>query len=377
MKEEWRVNEEDGLAATAPGAASSAFIAWAVASLAAARRAMAPGRLSRRHLGALAACLLLGWGAAGIYKVAPNEQAMVLRFGRWRETTMPGLHYHLPAPIETVLFAHVTSINEIRTGDRRAGGDHAGARMLTGDENIVEADYSVRWKIKDAGAYLFNIQDPEALVRMTAETAIREVIGRNPIQAALSEERQRIALEAQGEQQALLDAYGAGILVIQVQLQRVDPPLAVIDAFNDVQRARADQQRARNEAEAYRNDILPRAHGEATRIARAAEAYHQQVIALAEGEVSAYRAAHDVYLRAPEVFSWRLYLDSMDALLARAGRVVLDPGGNGSGGNGIGAVVPYLLLGEPPPVAKAAPQPQPQPMMTTPLTALAPSEPGR
>ncbi|WP_240319029.1 FtsH protease activity modulator HflK [Acidibrevibacterium fodinaquatile] len=312
--------------------------------------------LSRRHLALLALCVLFGWGAAGIYKVAPDEQGMVLRFGRWRETTAPGLHYHLPPPLERVILAHVTSINEIRISEAKpqpAGGaaGAGGIRMLTGDENIVEAEYSVLWKIKDAGAYLFHIQDPEALVRMTAETAVREVIGRNPIQAALSEERQRIAAEAQAEQQALLDSYGAGILVIEVQLQRVDPPTAVIDAFNDVQRARADQQRARNEAEAYRNDILPRARGEATRITEAAEAYRRQVVALAEGEVSAYHAAHDVYLRAPEVFSWRLYLDSMDALLAHAGRVVLDPGGKG-----MGAVVPYLPLGEGPGAkAEAAP----------------------
>ncbi|MGC8523993.1 MAG: FtsH protease activity modulator HflK [Acidibrevibacterium sp.] len=363
-----RADQEDAHHADSGFARSGAFFAAAGGGLA--RR-----RFARRHIGALVACLVLGWGAGGIYKVDPDEQGMVLRFGRWRETTMPGLHYHLPPPIETVLFAHVMSINEIRTGDAPIGekvGKEApggaprsrGMRMLTGDENIVEADYSVRWKIKDTGAYLFNVQDPEALVRMTAETAIREVIGRNPIQAALSEERQRIAFEAQAEQQALLDEYGAGILVIQVQLQRVDPPQAVIDAFNDVQRARADQQRARNEAEAYRNDILPRAHGEATRITRAAEAYRQQVVALAEGEVSAYRAAHEVYLRAPDVFSWRLYLDSMDALLSHAGRVVLDPGGSG-----VGAVVPYLPLGEMPPAAKAE--------AATPLTAQAAPEPPR
>jgi membrane protease subunit HflK len=302
----------------------------------------------------LGAFALLAWAASGVYKVGPDEQGVVLRFGRWISTDQPGLHYHLPYPISTVLLPRMTAVNELRSN---AGLPGAGtSRMLTGDENLVEADYSVLWKISDAGAFLFRVQDPEATIRMAAEMAVREVVGRNPIQAALSDRRQQIADAAEDELQRLLDAYGAGIRVIQLQLQRVDPPSAVIDAFNDVQRARADQVRSRNEAEAYRNDVLPHARGEADHILQEAEAYRTQVVEQAQGEVDAFLAAYQAYQRAPEVFSWRVYLDSMDELLRRASRVVVDASGKEMTG-----VVPYMPLGEPPaqllggPPAKAAP----------------------
>ena len=311
-------------------------------------------RVGRRGVLLFAAFALLGWAASGIFKVGPDQQGVVLRFGRWTSTELPGLHYHLPWPISTVLLPKVTSTNELRS---RAGGRTGeGSRMLTGDENIVEADYSVLWKIKDAGAFLFHVQDPEGITRMAAETAVREVIGRNPIQAALSDQRQQIAAAAQEELQSLLDAYGAGILVLQVQLQRVDPPAAVIDAFNDVQRARADQVRSRNEAEAYRNDVLPRARGEADHIIQDAEAYRIQAVDRARGEASAFLAAYAAYRQAPEVFSWRVYLDSMDELLRRASRVVVD-----ASGKGVSGVVPYMPLGEPPPLRPQPARPDAKP----------------
>jgi len=298
-------------------------------------------RVGRRGVLLLGAFALLAWAASGIYKVGPDERGIVLRFGRWVGTDEPGLHYHLPYPIGAVLLPKMTAVNEFRSnGATTRGGTN---RMLTGDENIVEADYSVSWKINDARAFLFGVQDPEDVTRMAAETAVREVIGRNPILAALSDRRQQIADEAREELQRLLDSYGAGIQVIQVQLQRVDPPAAVIDAFNDVQRARADQVRARNEAEAYRNDILPRARGAADDIVQQAEAYKAQAIDQAKGEVDAFLAAYQAYLQAPEVFSWRTYLDSMDDLLRRASRVVVDASGKDMTG-----VVPYMPLGEPP-----------------------------
>jgi membrane protease subunit HflK len=236
--------------------------------------------------------------------------------------------------------------------------------MLTGDENIVEADYSVLWKIKDAGAFLFKVQDPEGMIRMVAETTVRAVIGQNPIQAVLSDRRQQIAVEVQNELQRLLDDYGVGVLVIQVQLERVDPPAAVIDAFNDVQRARADQVRARNEADAYRNDILPRARGEADHIVEDAEAYRTQAIDQAQGDVSAYLSAYKAYRQAPEVFSWRLYLDSMDQVLRHASRVIID-----SSGKSVSGLVPYLPLGEPPPRNPADVAPPPAPTAAAPAHA--------
>lgn len=306
--------------------------------------------VGRRGVLLLALFGLVAWTASGIYKVGPDEQGVVLRFGRWVSTEPPGLHYRLPYPISVVFLPRVTNVNELRSGAMMPPPDAARpslardgskSRMLTGDENIVEADYSVLWKIKDAGAFLFHVQDPEGMIRMVAETAVRAVIGRNPIQAVLSDRRQQIAVEVQSELQRLLDDYGVGVLIIQVQLQRVDPPSAVIDAFNDVQRARADQVRARNEAEAYRNDVLPHARGQADHIIEDAEAYRTQAIDQAQGDVSAFLSAYKAYLQAPEVFSWRLYLDSMDQVLRRASRVVVD-----ASGKGVSSVVPYLPLGD-------------------------------
>jgi len=317
-------------------------------------------RIGRRGRMLLVAFVLLAWGASGIFKVGPDEQGVVLLFGRRVSTDVPGLHYHLPYPIGSVLLEKVTRVNELRS---QGAAPFSGVRrMLTGDENLVEADYSVSWKVKDVGAYLFHVQEAEAMVAMAAETAMHEVIGRNPIQAALSDRRQQIAADVQDELQRLLDTYGAGILVIQVRLQRVDPPSAVIDAFNDVQRARADQVRARNEAEAYRNDILPRARGEAEHVVQEAEAYRTQALDQARGDVSAFLSAYAAYQQAPDVFSWRLYLDSMDDLLHRASRVVVD-----ASGKGVSGIIPYLPLGDVPA--------RPPPDAASPVTPSSPSSP--
>jgi membrane protease subunit HflK len=212
-------------------------------------------------------------------------------------------------------------------------------QMLTGDENIVEADCVVFWQIKDAGKFLFKVYDPEVAVKVAAESALREIIGRTPIQAALSDKRQQIAVQTKDLLQHLLDTEQAGILITQVQLQRVDPPTAVIDAFNDVQRARADQERARNEAEAYANDITPRARGEAGRITQEAEAYKTQVVNLAEGEAKGFLSVYQSYLEAKDVTTWRLYMESVDEVLKKAGKVVVD-----SSGRGMSGVVPYMPI---------------------------------
>jgi membrane protease subunit HflK len=295
-----------------------------------------------RNLAVLAAFILIGWVSTGIYRVQPEEQGVILRLGKWVSTTGPGLHMHLPFPFETVLFPKLTQINQLNLN--RAAPDASGGRnqMLTGDENLVEADCVISWKIKSAREYLFNVYDPLKLLRLTAESAIREVVARNPIQSALSDRRQQIADQIAGVLQRLLDSYGDGILITQVQLQRVDPPLAVIDAFNDVQRARADQERERNEAEAYRNDILPRARGEAGRITQEAEAAKTQAIDLAQGEVNGMQALHQSYQRSPALTTWRLYLDSVDDLLRKSTRVIIDASPKGAPG-----ITPVLSLSEP------------------------------
>jgi membrane protease subunit HflK len=303
--------------------------------------------MNRKGLTLLGVIIAVLWIISGIYKVQPDEQGVVLRFGKWVETTDSGLHYHWPAPIEVVIFPKVTTINQLQLGKSEntelALSTRATNRnqMLTGDENIVEADCAVFWQIKDAERYLFKVYDPPSMLKVAAESALREVIARNPIQAALSDKRQQIGDQVRESLQRLLDAEQAGILITQVQLQRVDPPSAVIDAFNDVQRARADQERARNEAEAYSNDILPRARGEAEHIKQEAEAYKTQVVNLAEGDAKSFLAVYDTYRQSKDVTAWRLYLESTDILLKKAGKVIID-----SSGKGMNGVVPYMPLSE-------------------------------
>ncbi|MFC7543214.1 FtsH protease activity modulator HflK [Siccirubricoccus deserti] len=217
--------------------------------------------------GVLFVLLLGAWLASGIYRVQPDEQGVVLRFGAFSNTTLPGLNYHLPWPIESVQTPRVTTENLVfigyRSGEQPAVRGPVGrdvleeSLMLTGDENIIDIDFVVRWRIRDAGDFLFNTRNPETTIKSAAESMMREVIGRTPIQPALTEARGQIETQVAQGTQAIMDQYGAGVAITQVQLQKVDPPAAVIEAFRDVQRAAADRERQRNEAEAYRNDIIP------------------------------------------------------------------------------------------------------------------------
>ncbi|SPJ18277.1 Membrane protease subunit stomatin/prohibitin-like protein [Burkholderiales bacterium] len=319
--------------------------------------------LQGKGLHVVAAFILAAWVLSGIYRVQPDEQGVVLRFGKWVDTVEPGLHYHWPYPIDRVLMPKVTQVNQMQLGGAAefgvgTAGNAAPApglppaapgstrgeavnQMVTGDENIVIAEYVVFWRIKDAGEYLFRLLDPISTLQMAAESSMHAVIGQHPIQAALSDKRQEIADQAKEMLQRILDRYHAGILITQVQLQRVDPPAAVIDAFNDVQRARADQERARNEAEAYANDVLPRARGEADRMNEEAKAYKEQVVNVARGEIQSFLSVYETYRQAKDVTSWRMYLDSMDQLLKKSGKVIID-----SSGKGLSGVVPYLPLSE-------------------------------
>jgi membrane protease subunit HflK len=286
-----------------------------------------------RSLLATLVVILAVWLTTGFYKVEPDQVGVVMRFGRFVDKLGPGLHYHLPLPIETVLLPRVTEINELKLGNG------AVTQMLTGDENIVEATAAVSWRISDPIKFLFNVYDPEATVHVAAESAVRQVIALNPIQSGLSDQRQKIADDAQSLLQKMLDFYGAGIQITQVQLQRVDPPSAVIDAFNDVQRARADQQRARNEAEAYRNDILPRARGEAERIKQEAQAYREQIVNQAQGAAARFLSLDAAYKQSREITARRLYLDTMEDVLKSAGKVLVDPSGKGGA-----SIIPFFSL---------------------------------
>ena len=294
--------------------------------------------------------LIVIWGLSGLYRVLPDEQGVVLRFGKFTSTTQPGLNYHIPYPVERVLTPKVTKVNRMDIGfrsERDTGfGSSTGVAdvpeeslMLTGDENIVNIDFSVFWVIKDAGKFLFKIQDPASTVKAAAETAMREVIAKSKLQSILTEGRSKIENETQDIAQGLLDEYESGIQITQVQTQKADPPDQVIDAFRDVQAARADMERAKNEAQAYANDVIPRARGEAAKILQEAEAYKKQVVAIAEGEASRFISIYNEYALAKEVTQERMYLETMEKVLADIDKVIIDK--NASSG-----VVPYLPLPE-------------------------------
>jgi membrane protease subunit HflK len=291
--------------------------------------------------------LVVVWAFSGLYRVLPDEQGAVLRFGKFVSTTQPGLNYHIPYPVETVLTPKVTKVNRIDIGFRSASdsGRTSGiddvpeeSLMLTGDENIANIDFSVFWLIKDAGKFLFKIQSPVETVKAAAETAMREVIAKSKLQSILTEGRTSIEIETQEIIQNILDEYESGIQVTQVQTQKADPPDQVIDAFRDVQAARADMERSKNEAEGYANDVIPRARGDAAKILQEAEAYKQQVVAAAEGEASRFIAIYNEYAKAKKVTQERMYLETMEKVLADINKVIID--------KDAGGVVPYLPLPE-------------------------------
>ncbi len=307
-----------------------------------------PGGFGGRGLAIILGLIGVAWLATGVYIVSPSEQGVVLRFGKYVETTGSGIHYHLPAPIETALTPNVTAVNRIDVGlggaanrERRASADYAReGLMLTGDENIVDVEFSVFWKIQNAKEFLFNIQDPqEETIRAVSESVMRSIVGQTPIQSALTEGRQKIETAAIERIQGVLDSYGAGVLVTQVQLSRVDPPATVIDAFRDVQAAQADRERLQNEAEAYQNDIIPRARGDANKLVQEAEAYKEQVVAQAQGEANRFLAIVNAYGQSKDATKQRMYLETMEQVLKGMNKVVID----GSAGSG---VVPYLPLPE-------------------------------
>ena len=276
-------------------AAQAARIACAASCRAAAGR-------GRGIAWSLAALVVL-WVASGFYRVEPDEQGIVLRFGAYDRTTNPGLNYHLPTPIEEALTPKVTRVNRVEVGFRETRAAQAArtelpeeSLMLTGDENIIDINFIVLWVIKDAKDYLFNIRNPDGTVKSAAESAMREVIGHTEIASALDRAAApKIEADTQKLLQEILDSYKAGIEITNVQLQKVDPPDQVIDAFRDVQSAKIDQQRLINEAEAYRNNVVPVAHGDAARIVQEAEAYRAQVVLQAQGDAARFLSVYKSY----------------------------------------------------------------------------------
>jgi membrane protease subunit HflK len=293
---------------------------------------------------------LAAWLATGFYQVNPSEIGVVMRFGRVVTTTTPGLHWHLPWPIETVLKPPVTRVLKAEVGFRTLDpGPPARyrpvteeSRMLTRDGNIVELDFVVQYRIDDPVDYLFNVLDPIETLRHSAESAMREVIGHSTIDAALTEGRMEIQTAAHELLQQTLDTYGSGLKITTVKLQDVVPPGPVQDAFKDVINAEQDRQRMINQAEGFANDILPKARGSAAQLVNEAQGYAQALIKEAEGVTQRFTLLRDAYANAPEVTRKRLYLETMEAILPGVEKYILD---NSSGGTN---ALPLLQLRQPP-----------------------------
>jgi modulator of FtsH protease HflK len=298
--------------------------------------------------------VLAAWGLSGFFRVQPDELGVVLRFGKPVREVGPGLSYHLPYPVETVLLPKALRVSTLNIGfssddtSRRASRD--GRRdipeeslMLTGDENIVDVQFTVLWRIKPNGAadYLFNIQNPEGSVKAVAESAMREVVGRSNIQGILTNDKDKIQQEVLELMQRVLDRYGSGILVQQLQMGNVNPPNQdVIQSFNDVTNAKTELESLQNQAQTYANQVVPQARGNAAQIMQAAEGYKQQAVAEAKGQSARFLKVYEEYKKAPDVTRERIYLETMERILGNADKLVYDGGASGQG------VVPYLPLNE-------------------------------
>ena len=305
------------------------------------------------NFGWIIAVLILVWLATGIYQVQPNEQGVVLRFGKYTKTTDAGLHYHIPYPIEEVYKVSMTQERSINLGEAAAynasnvkgmGANNNSlnsfteSHMLTGDENIVDINLTVVWTVKNAKNYLFSVRNPDETVRVAAQSVLREVVGQSEMQAIITGDRGKVEDDTKAELQALLDSFNSGVEIVRVKLQKADPPKQVVDAFNEVQRAKADLERFKNEAEAYRNEVLPKARGEAAQMIQDAEAYKAAVVNRAQGEAERYISVYNAYKSGKDATIKRLYIETMENVLGSSNKVILDPSSKG------GNVLPYLPL---------------------------------
>lgn len=291
--------------------------------------------ITKSGIGVLIGIALIAWLLSGIYLVDQGRRGVVLRFGQYTETTGPGPHWHIPYPIESVEVVNVEKRRYVEIGYRSSTGGQGGASvprealMLTEDENIVDVRIAVQYQIADPKAYLFNVRDPDETLKQVSESAIREVIGKSKMDFVLKEGRSEVVASIRKLLQGILDQYQTGLQVINVNLQDAQPPEEVQAAFADAIKAREDEQRLKNEAEAYSNEIIPKARGGAARQLEDANAYKDRVIAEAQGEASRFDQLLVEYKKAPEVTRERLYLDAMQSVLANSSKVILDTkGGN-------------------------------------------------
>jgi len=294
------------------------------------------GGRSPAMFGLILLALVGFWLFRSIYTVQPDEIAVELRFGKPKaELSEPGLHFHW-WPIETVdtvsIAERLVDIGEIRSGA-------SSGLMLSGDQNIVDVKFSVAYQVADPTAYLFNVEDPDGMVRQVAESAMREVVGRRPAQDIFRDDRQGIAQDVQAIIQQTLDDYGVGMRVNALSIEDVAPPREVADAFDEVQRAEQDEDRFVEEANQYSNQQLGQSRGEAAQIREEAAAYKNRVVLEAEGEAQRFVSVYDEYAKAPDVTRMRLYLEMMESVLRGSKKVLVEPG-SGQG------VLPYLPLPE-------------------------------
>jgi membrane protease subunit HflK len=278
------------------------------------------------------------------FRVQPDEVGVVLYFGKYDRDAPPGLNFRLPYPIETVYTPRVTRVNRVTIGQYADENNTTAGRdipeeslMLTGDENIVDIDFSVFWVINNASNFLFSMEDPEGTVKAAAESAMREVVGRSDITPLLTQARQITETDVQKLIQLTMDKFGAGVQITQVQLLKVDPPSEVIAAFRDVQAARADQERLQNEAQTYSNRVIPEARGQASQIVEAANAYRDRITNEAQGQADRFSQVLESYLASPDVTRQRMYLETLQEIFSSTDKVIIDE-------NGASGVVPYLPL---------------------------------
>ncbi|MEJ0009114.1 MAG: FtsH protease activity modulator HflK [Alphaproteobacteria bacterium] len=345
-----------------------------------------------RIAGIALAALALLWLASGIYRVNSDELGVVLRFGKYERTSGPGLNYHLPYPVEQVVIPSVTSVNKLEIGDRNATADNPTVRrdkfalaaaelpqnreglMLTADRNIVDIGFEVQWKIDGAAPekFLFNVRDPAQTVHAVAESAMREVIGRHALDDILTTAQSEIAEETRTIMQQVLDSYDAGIEITAVNLSRPDVPQPVIDEFQDVKRAQQDKQTAESVAEGYRNEVIPKAKGDAAQIVQQAQAYKAQVVAVAQGDAARFGQIYAQYVKAKDVTKRRMYLETMEDVLQGMPKVIVDQAGKGS--SNLMQLVPLPVVKNALAVAPA-PQPVPPPIAIPAPPAAAPASP--
>ena len=274
------------------------------------------------------------WALSGVYIVQPNEQAVVTTFGAYSRSETPGIRYHLPSPIERVEKVPVTTLNRIDIGGVGENDMPEESLMLTGDENTVDIDFVVYWRIKDAAQYLFNIQNPDNTVKEVAESAMREVVGKSELQPILTTGRGQVQAQTAELMQRTLDSWGAGISVVEVQIRSANPPQEVAAAFRDVNSAGQDQESARNEANTYRNRVVNEAKGDASKLVQSAQGYREQAVREATGDVSRFNQIYEEYRRAPGETKDRLYIETMQRVLQNSNKVIID---------GKGASAPIIL----------------------------------